>query len=106
MLAQLDNLAAGLASAFNAQHAKGFDLSGAQGGNFFAPFVPPSAGSNAGAAANFQLAITDPSQIAASSDGSAGSNGNALALSTLQNQAIVGGADGHRLLRHLGGQHR
>ena len=37
------------------------------------------------------MAITDPSKIAASSDGTAGSNGNALALAALQNQPVVGG---------------
>ena len=89
--AQLDNLAASLGSAFNAQNAAGFDLSGAPGGNFFVPFVQPSPGSNAGAAAQFAVAITDPSKIAASSDGTAGSNGNALALAALQNQPVVGG---------------
>jgi flagellar hook-associated protein 1 FlgK len=89
--AQLDNLAASLGSAFNAQHAKGFDLSGGQGSSFFVPFVAPSPGSNAGAAAKFAVAITDPSKIAASSDGTTGSNGNALALNNLQNQTIVGG---------------
>jgi flagellar hook-associated protein 1 len=88
---QLDNLAAGLGSAFNAQSAAGFDLSGAPGGNFFVPFVQPSPGSNAGAAAQFGVAITDPSKIAASSDGTAGSNGNALALAALQNQPLVDG---------------
>jgi flagellar hook-associated protein 1 len=89
--AQVDNLAANLGSAFNAQSAAGFDLSGAPGGNFFVPFVQSSPGSNAGAAAQFAVAITDPSQIAASSDGTAGNNGNALALAALQNKPLVDG---------------
>jgi flagellar hook-associated protein 1 FlgK len=89
--ATLDNLAADLGSAFNAQHQKGFDLSGAPGGNFFVPFTPPGPGSNAGAAAQFALAITDPSKIAASSDGTVGSNGNVVALAALQNQPIIQG---------------
>lgn len=88
VLGQLDNLAAGLTSAFNAQHTAGSDLSGAQGGNFFTPFVPSLPGSNAGAATQFSVAITDPSQIAASADGSSGSNGNALALAAVQNQGL------------------
>ena len=88
---QLDNLAASLGSAFNPQSAAGFDLSGAPGGNFFVPLFQPSPGSNAGATAQFAVAITDPSKIAASSDGTAGSNGNALALAALQNQPVVGG---------------
>ena len=89
----LDNLAASLISSTNTQHVKGFDLSGAAGGNFFSPFTPGSSGSNAGAAAQFAVAITDPSKIAASSDGTAGSNGNALALANLQNAALINGQD-------------
>jgi flagellar hook-associated protein 1 FlgK len=83
----LDALAGNLASAVNAQHSSGFDLSGAQGGNFF---VPPAAG-NSGAAAGLQVAITDPAKVAASGDGSAGDNTNANALFDLQNQALVNG---------------
>jgi flagellar hook-associated protein 1 FlgK len=37
------------------------------------------------------VAITDPDQIAASSDGTKGDNGNAKALANLQNQPIVSG---------------
>jgi len=89
----LDNLAASLISSVNTQSAKGFDLKGKAGGNFFAPFQPGPGGSNAGAAAQFAVAISDPSLIAASSDGTAGSNGNALALANLQNTAIIDGQD-------------
>lgn len=84
----LDSLAAGLISTFNTQHAAGFDLAGNAGGNFFTPFA-----GTAGAAAQISLAITDPSKIAASSDGTAGSNGNALALAAIQSQPIVSGQD-------------
>ena len=87
ILADLDHLAASLANAFNAQHVSGFDLSGAAAGNFF---VPPPAG-GAGAAANFAVALTDPAQIAASSDGSPGSNGNLVILAALRDQAVVSG---------------
>ncbi len=45
------------------------------------------------AAANFGVAITDPSLIAASSDGSAGSNGNLEQLIALQNQQLPSGAN-------------
>jgi len=83
----LDALAGNLATAVNTQQAAGFDLNAAAGGNLF---VPPPAG-NAGAAATLQLAITDPSKVAASGDGSAGDNTNANALFNLQNQAIVNG---------------
>jgi flagellar hook-associated protein 1 FlgK len=90
-LSNLDNLAAGLINAVNTQSQKGHDLHGVQGGDFFQPVVQPSPGSNAGAAENMAMAITDPSLIAASSDGTQGSNGNALALANIQNQAVVNG---------------
>jgi flagellar hook-associated protein 1 FlgK len=87
----LDNLAAGIINTVNAQSAKGYDLNGAKGGNFFQPVVQASPGSNAGAAENMAVAITDPSSIAASSDGTEGDNGNALALSNIQNNPVVDG---------------
>jgi flagellar hook-associated protein 1 FlgK len=37
------------------------------------------------------VAITDPGQIAASSNGDAGDNGNATALANLQNEPVVSG---------------
>ena len=84
---QLDTLAAGVANAVNTVQAGGFDLNGDAGTNLF---NPPPAGVT-GAAASLSVAITDPSLIAASSDGSAGSNGNAEAMYDLNNQAIVAG---------------
>jgi flagellar hook-associated protein 1 FlgK len=66
-MSSLDNLAAGIINAVNTQSQKGYDLNGAQGGNFFQPVVQPSPGSNAGAAENMTVAITNPSQVAASS---------------------------------------
>jgi flagellar hook-associated protein 1 FlgK len=83
----LDTLASGLATSVNTQNQAGFDLNGAAGGNLF---VPPPAG-GAGAAAVLALATTDPTKIAASSDGTAGNNTNANALLALQNQPIAGG---------------
>ena len=83
---QLDTLASGLANAVNTVQAGGFDLNGAQGTNLF---TPPTA--VAGAAASLSVAITDPALIAASSDGSPGSNGNAEALYALSTQALVNG---------------
>jgi flagellar hook-associated protein 1 FlgK len=82
----LDTLAYNLASAFNAQHAAGFDLNGSPGGNFFAPLA-----SVTGAAASLAVALSDPSKVAASSDGTPGSNGNALALANLENQNVISG---------------
>ena len=84
---QLDTLAAGLANSVNTVQAGGFDLSGVTGTNLFNP--PPVSG--VGAAASLSVAITDPALIAASSDGSAGSNGNAELMYALRNQAVVSG---------------
>jgi len=87
LVSSLDTLAAGLANALNTANKTGFDLNGNPGGNLFVP--PPVSGK--GAAANLAVQITDPALIAASSDGSAGSNGNVAVLSAVQNQAVAGG---------------
>lgn len=84
---QLDTLASGLANAVNTVQLGGFDLNGNAGTNLFNP--PPAGGT--GAAASLSVAITNPSLIAASSDGTAGSNGNAEAMYALSNQAVIGG---------------
>ncbi|HUO13793.1 MAG TPA: flagellar hook-associated protein FlgK [Verrucomicrobiae bacterium] len=84
---QLDTLAAGIANAVNGVQAQGYDLSGNAGTDLFT--APPANGS--GSAASMSVAITDPSLIAASSDGTQGSNGNANAMYALSNQAIVDG---------------
>jgi flagellar hook-associated protein 1 FlgK len=83
---QLDILASGLANAVNAVQVGGFDLNGVKGTNLFNP--PASV---AGAAASLSVALTDPVLIAASSDGSPGSNGNAEAMYALSNRAVIGG---------------
>ncbi len=82
---QLDTLAAGLANAVNTVQAGGFDLNGNAGTNLFNP--PPASG--VGAAASLSVAITDPSMIAASSDGTVGSNGNAQAMYALGSQPLI-----------------
>jgi len=88
----LDNLAAGIVNAVNSQSLKGYELNGAKGVNFFEPVNQPSPGSNAGAAENMAVAITDPSQVAASSvQGTDGDNANALALANIQNGPVVNG---------------
>ena len=84
---QLDTLAAGLANSVNTVQTRGFDLNGIAGTNLFN--APPASGT--GAAASLSVAITDPSLIAASSDGTEGSNGNAEALYALSSQAIISG---------------
>lgn len=84
---QLDTLAAGLDNAVNGVQTAGFDLNGNAGTNLFNP--PPVSGT--GAAASLSVAITNPSLIAASSDGTTGNNGNAEALYALRDQALVQG---------------
>jgi flagellar hook-associated protein 1 len=87
----LDNLAAGIISAVNSQQTQGYDLNGDPGVDFFTPFTPSASGSNAGAAATMSVAISNPDQVAASSDTTQGGNGNATALANLQNAPIVSG---------------
>ena len=87
LLSKLDTLANQFATSFNTQNQAGFDFSGNAGGNFF---TPPTG--VAGSAAGFSVAITDPSLIAASSDGSAGSNGNVANLIGVRDQALPSGA--------------
>ena len=87
LLNQLDQLASGLANALNTANQAGFDLNGNQGGNIFVP--PPVGGS--GAAISLKVAITDPALIAASSDGTAGSNGNIAVLAAVHDQTVVNG---------------
>jgi flagellar hook-associated protein 1 FlgK len=87
LLTSLDTLAAGLANALNTANKTGFDLNGNPGGNLFVP--PPVSG--VGAAANLAVQITDPALIAASSDGTPGSNGNVTVLSAVHDQPVAGG---------------
>ena len=85
-LNQLNTLASQFATAFNAAQAKGFDSNGNAGSNFFSVST-----GTAGAAASLRVAITNPSQIAISSDGSAGSNGNVANLSAALTNALPSG---------------
>lgn len=87
IVTQLDTLAAGFANAVNGAQTSGYDLNGNAGTNLFNP--PPAGG--AGAATSLSVAITDPALIAASSDGTVGSNGNAELMYGLRNQALVNG---------------
>jgi flagellar hook-associated protein 1 FlgK len=97
LLSQLDTLANQFGAAMNAAQAKGYDQNGNLGGEFFtlpaapAPTVPPAADLYPGAAANIKMAITDPTQIAASSDGTAGDNRNLANFSALSTKSIVSG---------------
>jgi flagellar hook-associated protein 1 len=83
----LDQLATGLANALNTANKTGYDLNGNAGVDLF---VPPPAG-GVGAAATLSLSITDPALVAASSDGTSGSNGNLAVLSAVHDQAVANG---------------
>ncbi len=87
LMSQIDTLASEFATQFNTAHTAGFDLNGAQGVDFFTPQA-----TIAGAAANFGVAITDPRLIAASSDGSVGSNGNLAGMIAVRDQQLPSGA--------------
>jgi flagellar hook-associated protein 1 FlgK len=84
---QLDTLASGLANAVNGVQTAGFDLNGKAGSDLFN--APPASG--VGAAASLSVAITDPSLIAASSDGTVGNNANAQAMFALSTQPVISG---------------
>ncbi len=86
---QLDTLAAGLANAVNTVQTNGYDLNGNASTGKVLFTAPPASGN--GAAASMSVAVTDPALIAASSDGTAGSNGNAEILYALRNQAVIDG---------------
>jgi flagellar hook-associated protein 1 FlgK len=86
LLSSLDTLASGLANNLNSANASGFDLNGLQGGDIF---VAPAGVQ--GAAANLAVQMTDPAGLAASSDGSSGSDGNVANLSAVQNSTVISG---------------
>ena len=83
----LDQLAAGLATNLNAANAQGTDLYGQPGRQSLRGL----AAGGVGAAAALKVNITDPSLIAASSDGTTGSNGNLANLAAVASQAVVNG---------------
>lgn len=87
LLSQIDNLASQFATSLNAAQASGYDLNGNPGQALFT-FT-----AGAGAAGSLAVAITDPSLIAASSDGTTGSNGNLVNLLAVQSQTLPAGAD-------------
>jgi len=85
-LNSLDTLASQFATAFNAAQAQGFDSNGNPGQAFFS--IPSG---TSGAAAGIKVALTSGSQIAASSDGTVGSNGNVANLSAALTSALPSG---------------
>jgi flagellar hook-associated protein 1 len=96
VLNQLDALAYNLSTSFNTQSRAGFDANGNAGVNFFSQLT-----SVTGAASSMSVAISDPNLVAASSDGSVGSNGNAQKLADLQNQNIVNGQSPYNYYSNL-----
>ena len=82
---QLDMLAGGLVAGLNHAQSLGTDLYGYTGGDLFNPIT------GTGAAVNMALAFTDPNLIAASSDGSSGSNGNLANLSAVATTRMANG---------------
>jgi flagellar hook-associated protein 1 FlgK len=84
-LAQLDTIANGFANAVNAAQSTGYDLAGNPGAALFT--VPSTV---TGSAAGIALSTTSGDAIAASSDGTTGSNGNLAALTAAQDTAVSG----------------
>jgi flagellar hook-associated protein 1 len=88
VITRLDVLAKTVVDQVNAQHAAGFDLDGAAGGDFFTPLA-----SQPGAAGLVQVdsaVAGNPRLVAAASTaaGTPGDNRNALALVNLQNASV------------------
>jgi flagellar hook-associated protein 1 FlgK len=83
---QLDTLANQFATVFNSAQAQGYDQNGNAGTALFTV-----SSTVAGSAASISLATTDPTAIAASSDGSSGSNGNIANLVAIQSSALPSG---------------
>ncbi len=96
VLASLDQLAFGIATAVNAQNNAGIDLNGV-GGTGVNPLNPPlnifnQPAAVAGSAAAMTVTMADPNQIAAAGPAAgAGDNSNAVALAGLANSASVNG---------------
>lgn len=84
-LNSLNTLATQFAASVNAAQAQGFDSTGAAAQPFFSI---PASGS---AAAGITVALTSGSQIASSSDGTAGSNGNVANLLAAVNGNMASG---------------
>jgi len=83
-MSQLNTLASQFAASINSAQAQGYDLYGNQGQALFTFNA-------AGAAASLSVATTDPNAIAASSDGTPGSNGNIANLMAVETQPLPSG---------------
>lgn len=95
-LSQLNTLASQFASAFNAAQAQGYDANGDAGQDFFS--IPSD---TADAAAGLSVAITNAAQVAMSSDGTAGSNGNVTNLTAALTNALPAGQSPSQMYANL-----
>jgi len=84
LMNQLNTLASQFATAINNAQAQGYDLNGNKGQALFTYNA-------AGPAASLALLTTDPNAIAASSDGTPGSNGNIANLMAVETQPLPSG---------------
>jgi flagellar hook-associated protein 1 FlgK len=84
---QLDTLANQFATAMNTAQKSGKDQNGATGTDIF----KASGSATTITASNITMAFTDSTKIAASSDGSSGSNGNLANLSAVQTNKLGSG---------------
>ena len=84
LMNQLNTLASQFADAINNAQAQGYDLNGNQGQALFTYNA-------AGAASSLAMATTDPDAIAASSDGTPGSNGNITNLMAVETNPLPAG---------------
>ncbi|MFZ0284219.1 MAG: flagellar hook-associated protein FlgK, partial [Terriglobales bacterium] len=84
ILNQLNTLASQFATSFNAAQAQGYDLNGNPGQALFAFNA-------SGAASSLSLTTTDPDAIAASSDGTPGSDGNLANLMAVETSPLPSG---------------
>lgn len=87
LLTQLNTLANQFATAMNAAQAEGYDQNGTAGAALFSS----GASGVAITAGNITMATSDPAAIAASSDGTSGSNGNLANLTAVQTTALPSG---------------
>lgn len=84
LLSSIDTLANQFATSFNAAQAEGYTSTGTAGTALFTV-----SSTVAGSAASISLATTDPDAIAASSDGTSGSNGNVSNLTASESTALT-----------------
>lgn len=94
----LDSLAFGIGTAVNTQNALGVDANGNPGAALFS--LPPT---QSGAAAQIQVATTDPKAIAAAAPGE-GSAGNSNVLAGLSNPNVANGQVAAEFLASFLGQ--